>query len=636
MYVENPKNQLNEIIDFIKLQELALLKFLEIYKLIKKNNTISSIYSYSNNLTNDYYNPLVNNYSNQIKEEYNKKKLKDNNITDIKSYWKIFTITFLKEINKRIIKNKYYPEFTNDIDYINFKYSTDIINLRYVSLSDYDIFRKILRYNLYQDSFSPIPNEIEKETIKQILSGDSTENISIDLRNRNIETDFWFFFNEVYGNNKQLLEKIKPMREVLSNKPFRSIIDINKSSFKNNPYINQMIDLFFYNYSIPINLDIEKLLEGFLNESLYRLKNNKDNILDHIKDFILKEHKHIYIDLDNISHLYESINKHKDKIEVIKEILLILLKDLDNSNIIPSLENFYKIKKNINITTKDLKIEHIDLAYVCDNLLDLKFLKKQRFKKKQSINTLIKFNNISIKFQDITRNFLEFFIILGFKDFQRRIWKSYHEVEQIIVENNKLIFKDPKVQINTKNIKGIFCHLFLDKNKEDEPKIYYSDTFKMFMDSLKKRENEYYIEIYNDTKAKIKINFKDYTLWYVYFYKIYNILQKEERFLRINRKVEIESLNGRYFMSFFYLKIGYIITVNIFFDFLNYLNSIEYFKNGQVYISKISKENSYDNNIEKLGIFLENGLIKKETFKKIVITINELYNYQLSDQRHSL
>ena len=667
MYIENIDTI--PIEGLVLLLELSIFNFREIKKIIKEplNIKIEKIKNIKNKSINNYkYNILYKNYLDQIKKAYKdeniKKNLEKNNITDIYEYYQLFSYCFLKEIKDRIINNYHYTEFKNNLSYINFSYPIGVIEknkhyqdlisnfnlkniqnkyqLPYVHLLECTDFRKILNYYLNKDLK---PNEIEQYTRKRILNEKNVQNnISIDFRNITIKPrankiDFKTIYNEFYYyREKECLENIKGAFLIgEENCKFikHNLFDVRSNIGKYNLPINSIIETFTTNdYKIPINLDIEKLINNnisrYINISPKFMNNN-------IKDFFLKEHNHYYINLYNIIDLHEAIDEGKDKIEIIKNVLLSLLKDLDNSKLIHNLTKLYEIKKETRITTKDLKIEDINLAYVCDNLLNPNSLEKNP-------NTLITFNNVSINPAKIKKNFCKFFIILGFKDFKEYKWKSYYEVEQISVKINTFL-NNPDLNNKTKKIRR-FIDMFLDKHN----KIYNNDTFCWFINKFKKKTEEYYIKLNNKNQEKKRINFRDYTLWYVYFSKIYNLLKNKESWLRKKIKIEPSSNSYNDDITFFYLKIYHIITINIFFDFLNYLDSFNYFngcikswpsssesESEQKHVFKKTKKD-YSNNIEKLGIFLENGLMKEETLKELENIVYELYNYQLNNQRNYL
>ena len=566
-------------------------------------------------------------YYDRIRKELSKK-----NIINFDTLQGLYFSVFLNKIAKNIFNDKFITNnIFNDkgieyIDNININ-NLNINNLNKLSflfyfedkgieyidninINNLNELRMDLLFNFLPSiscKFNHIINYLtlrkwKKEEIDKILTKENTNNFSILL----------FINNKIEEKPyNELLKDLFKDKEFCSD---NNIDNYTKSIFTKDyfdekiiykylrpPYINDIINIFYRykNYdNIPINLDIKKLLKSFINKNIYRLKINNDNIL---KNFFFEEHNNFYIDFKiNLWDLYNSMDKNLD---IMLTIVHNLLKDLNVMNFLVNIKKMDDIKKTSNYTLEELEIKTTkDNKDLFDFNSLLTYIEP----------TISRFNNVDIKSYVLMDKFLKFASILDYYKFTKDKWNSFMEITLMYIKNETLI-PGRKFSTDEKLTHSILSGRYTDlfSSNYNENNYHKCNTFKCFMIKLNRD-----FRLLSNRDSEVRIDLDEYVLWCIYFYKIYYLL-KEYTYLNKKKGIVVDKVNLN--SSVIELKLRYIITLNIFFEFANFTLDHEY------------DENFYKSRIENISNYIGPECIKELVIKGIIKknTYNTCYDYMM-------
>jgi len=266
-------------------------------------------------------------------------------------------------------------------DNIKFYYDINEKEIMTYNLNNYDIF------TLFSKDFNKIKYYISKNNSEKIsFYLDYIHNIFI-----NIDFDIDIDVNEdkYYINNKLILHLIK-----------NNQINILKYPNLFKKYIN---DINTINKSENIYINLENLFH--LNVNIYELVNKKLNdIIEESSDECIEININIYpdyfpkfiflIDFNNIK-LKKNIINYFDKVNSLEELIKILLKILNDENIVDEVDNLENSNKNILLIQQILAFK---INKPCIKKLILEILKELNQEEKELNKELL--NNIISLFND--------------------------------------------------------------------------------------------------------------------------------------------------------------------------------------------------------------------------------------------
>ena len=501
------KNNFEKISNIFHDKQIHLNESTFIYKVNNLDN-IEEIYQNYNFLKNN----LNINFSASIWENFINEFRKKNNLNSLQQMKKIFfnNDKYLNLIEKSIETIK--------INQIESMTNKEVLNIIYYNINGYndkkliEFFRHLKLsenfndevYNLFEKikiKFFEYLNEIFKILLSKVKN---IRELHIILKLfKNIE-----FLKSIFQCLEQILRKEKLNLNEKNLDYFYSIVkniflikDFYNNFFKNLYTIfesTEIIKIFSFILKKEINetSELRKFILIFLEEDCTKVKSN-----DLIEILTNLDNKTVYYLLEKCNKVI-SINEFYNDTESDNLLFLILIQ---NSNIFydKKFKNTFYIKNTINCLNNIKQIiESLNFTYKDSiKLLDLE--KKNKILDRLN---LLYYNDKNINIKNMwSKIYQNIFLCVNFKDRLTNIINFFQNFFQNSKKDEILFYENLNSELNNKEIRN-FLKIINDNSKRVE------DDFNISKEFLYLSISKFFINIYDDEKAKYLYNKKEYDL----------------------------------------------------------------------------------------------------------------------------